>query len=348
MTFAAHERVLVLAPHPDDESIASGGLLQAAQAAGAAVRIVVLTDGDNNPWPQRWVEKRWRIDAAARARWGSRRREEAGVAMRVLGIAEADVRFLGLPDTGMTDLLMRADAGVIQLLLAQFDEFAPTQLVLPALSDRHPDHSAVHILSRLALHRSRSAPPRLLSFAVHGNTPTADELVVSLSEAQRSVKQEAILAHASQMQLSRRRFLGYATTTETYQPAPPSAPQDPHNALQVVIDGTDALQIRIDLRVWKGSLSGQSLFLALESVNGASLRWLVALHPRGDKVLVRNYADASVVAHAILQRQDSQLSITIARAQAEPLREGYVKLARSRPGWWVLDQFGWQAIARRG
>jgi hypothetical protein len=150
------------------------------------------------------------------------------------------------------------------------------------------------------------------------------------------------------MQLSRRRFLGYATTTEMYQSAPSSPPQDPHNALQAVIDGDDALQIRIDLRAWKGSLSGQSLFLALESANGASLRWLVALHPRDEKALVRNYADATVVGDAILQNQDSQLSITIAGAQPEHVREGYVKLARSRPGWWVLDQFGWQAIARRG
>ncbi len=83
------------------------GVLQVAKAAGAAVRVIVLTDGDNNPWPQRWVEKRWRIDAAARARWGARRREEAVAALALLELTLSDVRFLALPDTGITDLLMR-------------------------------------------------------------------------------------------------------------------------------------------------------------------------------------------------------------------------------------------------
>src|SRR3954471_2440470 len=84
------DRVLVIAPHPDDESIGAGGLLQVARAAGAALRVIVLTDGDNNPWPQRWSEKRWHIGNAERARWGARRREEARAALRILGVAEQD------------------------------------------------------------------------------------------------------------------------------------------------------------------------------------------------------------------------------------------------------------------
>src|SRR5450432_3065940 len=126
----AHDRVLVFAPHPDDESIACGGLLQVAQGAGAAVRVVVLTDGDNNPWPQRWVEKRWSIGDKERARWGARRRDEARAAMRILGIDESDASFSGLPDLGLTDLLMRADPQVIESLRGHIDAFRPTLLVL--------------------------------------------------------------------------------------------------------------------------------------------------------------------------------------------------------------------------
>src|SRR5689334_18241615 len=121
LTPVGSDRLLILAPHPDDESIASGGLIQIARAAGAAVRVLVLTDGDNNPWPQRWIEKRWRIDAAARARWGARRREEARAAMRILGLGDEVAGFLGLPDLGLTDLLMRGDVGVIRALRAALD-----------------------------------------------------------------------------------------------------------------------------------------------------------------------------------------------------------------------------------
>ena len=53
---SARDRVLVLAVHPDDESLCAGGLIQHALAHGAKVRVVFITDGDNNPWPQRFVE----------------------------------------------------------------------------------------------------------------------------------------------------------------------------------------------------------------------------------------------------------------------------------------------------
>src|SRR5205823_12408713 len=42
----AGERILIVAPHPDDEALAAGGLIQRAVARGARVRIVILTDGD--------------------------------------------------------------------------------------------------------------------------------------------------------------------------------------------------------------------------------------------------------------------------------------------------------------
>src|SRR5487761_2660637 len=109
--FTCVERVLILAPHPDDESIATGGIVQIARAAGAALHVIVLTDGDANIWPQRFIEQRWRIDAVARARWGARRRAEARVAMRVLGLDDGAADFLGLPDLGLTDVVMRGDIG---------------------------------------------------------------------------------------------------------------------------------------------------------------------------------------------------------------------------------------------
>ncbi|MCB1569830.1 MAG: PIG-L family deacetylase, partial [Xanthomonadales bacterium] len=51
------DRLLVVVPHPDDETLATGGLIQRALLAGAALRVVFATDGDNNPWPQRWLER---------------------------------------------------------------------------------------------------------------------------------------------------------------------------------------------------------------------------------------------------------------------------------------------------
>src|SRR5450432_3940132 len=99
-------RVLVLAVHPDDESLSAGGLIQHAIARGGDVRVIVVTDGDDNPWPQRYVERRWHIDAAARARWGDRRRGEAMAALACLGVPQEAVTFWHYPDQGLTKLLL--------------------------------------------------------------------------------------------------------------------------------------------------------------------------------------------------------------------------------------------------
>jgi len=78
------ERIMVFAPHPDDETLATGGLLQQAVAAGSAVQVIFATDGDNNPWPQRAIERRWHLTPADRIRWGTRRRKEALAALSAL------------------------------------------------------------------------------------------------------------------------------------------------------------------------------------------------------------------------------------------------------------------------
>ena len=42
-------RLLVLAPHPDDEVLGAAGMIDAAVRRGAAVRVVVATDGEAGP-----------------------------------------------------------------------------------------------------------------------------------------------------------------------------------------------------------------------------------------------------------------------------------------------------------
>ena len=84
--FTSRSRLLLFAPHPDDESLACSILLQRALRAGAAVRVVYVTDGDDNPWPQRVLERKWRLNATDRRRWGRLRRTEALAALRVLGV----------------------------------------------------------------------------------------------------------------------------------------------------------------------------------------------------------------------------------------------------------------------
>lgn len=337
------DRLLILAPHPDDESIATGGLIQVALASGVATRVVVLTDGDNNPWPQRWIEKRWRIGAAERARWGTRRRGEAREAMRILGMADDQMRFLGLPDMGLTDLLMCGQSQPIELLRDAFVDFAPTVVVLPALVDRHPDHSATNILARMALAGSSLAEPALYGFAVHGQATAADDVEVSLSPGQVEVKRRAILAHASQMRLSSRRFLRYAQAGEYYRHQPPNTEPDPRHPLQARFDRTAGLRVRVDRQRWGKPLRNDGLFVAGGNVTGPRL--FVPLTGQAGQVQVRDTRSDRTPVNAVVQQSEQRLEILIPATLLGSGDDVYVKLARPEPGLWVLDRFGWQPVS---
>src|SRR5262249_6212705 len=99
--FTAQSRLMVIAPHPDDESLACGIVVQRAVRAGARVRVIYATDGDNNPWPQRAIERKWCLTEFDRARWGQLRRKEALNALEVLGVRRSDAHFFALPDQGL-------------------------------------------------------------------------------------------------------------------------------------------------------------------------------------------------------------------------------------------------------
>ena len=129
------DRLLILAPHPDDEALATGGLLQRSAEAGAAARVIFLTDGDNNPWPQRVIERRWRVSGAdARARWGALRRREALASLLVLGRGPSDAEFWALPDQGLTNLLLTGGAMFIARLCKAIDAWRPTCIVAPSIA----------------------------------------------------------------------------------------------------------------------------------------------------------------------------------------------------------------------
>jgi LmbE family N-acetylglucosaminyl deacetylase len=69
-SFDSNSRLLVIAPHPDDETLGCSIILQRAARASAAIQVVYATDGDNNPWPQRLIESKWLLDATDRKRLG--------------------------------------------------------------------------------------------------------------------------------------------------------------------------------------------------------------------------------------------------------------------------------------
>jgi LmbE family N-acetylglucosaminyl deacetylase len=162
---------MLIAPHPDDEALACSVILQQAVRAGAAIRIVYVTDGDNNPWPQRALEGRWSLSPSDRKRWGKLRRAEALAALRVLGIRPPNIQFLALLDQGLTDLLLGDCERTLTQITRVIDDWSPTDILAPSPLDIHPDHNAVAVMMRLIF--ADLLAPRISqwNYLVHGRSP---------------------------------------------------------------------------------------------------------------------------------------------------------------------------------
>jgi LmbE family N-acetylglucosaminyl deacetylase len=222
-------RLLVFAPHPDDESLPAGIVLQRAVSSGARVRLVYATDGEKNPWPQRVWAKRWKLREVDEIRWRETRRKEALRALSVLGVEDAAADFLALPDQGLTPLLLERGEETAASLARRIEEWQPTHILGPSVNDTHPDHSALAILLNFAIYvlpRSE-AGTALWTYLVHGDRKhfATTAVVVRASVGEKRRKRTAIGCHKTQLQLSRRRLLAYARRSELFRPQNLKPPQ---------------------------------------------------------------------------------------------------------------------------
>lgn len=148
--------LLVLAPHPDDESLGCGALIAACAAAGRPVHIAVISDGRfSHPGSRHWPAPRL---IALRA-------EETRDAVAALGLdPHGSPTFLGLPDRGVPSGGAALDAAcdAIRHSLPAI----PGAILGPWRYDPHCDHAATAAIAlRLAAQWPRA---RLLSYVVWG------------------------------------------------------------------------------------------------------------------------------------------------------------------------------------
>src|SRR5260370_38574073 len=138
------DRVLFLAPHPDDEGLAAAGLLQRAALVGARVHLVFATNGDNNVWAQRYVERRWQIAESDRLRWGELRKREVRAAVQAMSLGKkTSLRFLNLPDQKITSLLRKVPARLSTILREGIEQFKLTLGIMPSFLVAHSNISSL-------------------------------------------------------------------------------------------------------------------------------------------------------------------------------------------------------------
>jgi len=135
-------RVLVVAPHPDDEVYGCGGTILLHRAAGDRVTVAHVTDG-----------RRSRALGLGPDEMAERRRAEARAAGEVLGIA--GIRWLGLPEADWDE------AQGIRGLKRVLDAESPDLVYAPSRVDFHPEHRRVAQALARALGGGRGRTPGL-------------------------------------------------------------------------------------------------------------------------------------------------------------------------------------------
>ncbi len=212
------DRILVFAPHPDDESLGCFGYLVKAIKAKARVRVVVLTDGYFLSQPER-------------------RYKETLQTLSEIGIGKENIFFLGFKDIHLKKALFCSE--VIKNMIRSFK---PTVIFSTSNYDSNPDHKAAYhhlnealksvktkikVYYYLIHYKGRMYPfPRGLKPDKNIYPPLSlidkkrEWIKLNLSEQETILKNKAIMNYQSQLRialfLSRKTLLSFIRKNELF------------------------------------------------------------------------------------------------------------------------------------
>lgn len=184
------QRAVVVAPHPDDEVLAVGGLLSQWAQLGRELCLIAATDGTaSHPRSTVWPPERL----------ADERQQESDAALATLGAASTQVLRLRFDDGGLAQAVDRLSARIAEALRPEDVLFTSWRL------DGHPDHDATGTACAQAALRCGVTLVEVPVWAWHWAVPgdarmpwqRAHRIVLDAATMQR--KQAALQAYASQL-----------------------------------------------------------------------------------------------------------------------------------------------------
>ena len=184
---------LVLAPHPDDETLGCGATIMRKLSTGARVRVVIATDGRHSHHSTKLS-----ADALVEIREGEARRAGA-----ILGLRCENICFLRFEDGCLTDhrrLLHDRLAGIVDMV-------NPDEIFVSSIIDSHPDHRVLAEVGRELARGSRNRSLMLYEYPIWFWDPKrwrVKEMAglrvrIVRSEEFLTRKREAVAAYRSQL-----------------------------------------------------------------------------------------------------------------------------------------------------
>lgn len=166
------DRILIFAPHPDDETLATGGVIFSTlnQLSPNQMQVIIATNGDASRLAAMTATKRPPSHRRLRD-LAARRQQESLNALQMLNLGEEQVQFWGFPDRGLQPIWQRywdgqpyqsrttgyqaaiqayhapqkpyTAAAILELILQTLLTFHPTVIFMPHPEDAHPDHRSL-------------------------------------------------------------------------------------------------------------------------------------------------------------------------------------------------------------
>jgi len=188
-------KTLVVAPHPDDESLGCGGAIALLREFEREVEILVLSDGTlSHPNSVKFPPEELR----------ELRETEMLDALEILGVAADNVEFFRYRDRSVPNENSEDFANAVNRCRDYLEQSAAQTILVPWRRDPHPDHRAAYSLFKTACENSIRIieyPIWLWEIAESVDAPRFDEVAVRRIDISRvnEKKQRAIRAHVSQI-----------------------------------------------------------------------------------------------------------------------------------------------------
>jgi len=224
--------VLVVAPHPDNEMIGCSGILIQALEKKKRVAIVVITNGDGHPnlTAAAVNKERDKLTTDDFKQAGALRQMHSVTAAARLGVPDAELMFLGYPDSGLEKIYLMVDGSPLRQMFTQQRETygltvpdyhtrvhgksapylkgsiigdlaeiirtrSPKEIYVTHEADTHGDHRAAFWLVRDAI-LAAGHQGDFFTYLVHGKDPPVPPTRrVKLTPAQFAIKRAAIMDH---------------------------------------------------------------------------------------------------------------------------------------------------------
>jgi LmbE family N-acetylglucosaminyl deacetylase len=176
--------VVIVAPHPDDETLGAGGLIYSLRTHGISVTVIAVTDGENAYKDEPGL--------------GATRIKEQTDALSALGVGDTNIARLHLPDGDVAAHELKLVRRTLPLVSAA------TDLIAPLSGDFHPDHEACGRAAKAVALQTGARLSSYLFWTWHRGTPEALNKSAlrsfDLDEAAMTARESALRYHHSQLE----------------------------------------------------------------------------------------------------------------------------------------------------